>query len=359
MSILWLEGFESFSGTDTSLNRTQINRKYPATFFQSGDIGNNPLFITGHDSGVALQAGRSGQLGVINLAVPSGTEFYASLSMRIDGTTLGSLVRFLSLIDSTSEQISLQLVNGSGGNWDLRINRGSGTALETTMGTPITTGTWYRIEVHVVIGNTGSWEVTLDGATVLSGTGDTQATANTSVDGISFNFTNASQSLGGPGVVAMDNIVIQDSGGAFLMSDSTGSWYIEGLVPNADTATADFALSAGTDHYALVDEVPADDDTTYLESDTSADRDLYNYTSLTGLDSNAVIAALQINTVVYSDSQDMITVISSNGTVSADAGQTPDTVYGGLARIVETDPDTGSAWAESAVNAALFGVEVA
>jgi hypothetical protein len=50
---------------------------------------------------------------------------------------------------------------------------------------------------------------------------------------------------------------------------------VDVLYPNADTADADRSPSAGTDHYAVVDETTVNGDTDYVASGTAGDLDLY------------------------------------------------------------------------------------
>lgn len=355
MAILHIEGFEQFSGTNGTLNETQINRKWPDIGLGTG-IGDNGTIEAGDNSAAALRAGRTGEVGFINFPIPSGTEFYASLYIKCDNNSLSALTRFASFAASGSEQCSLQVVNGDSSGWDLRMLRGSGTALETTTGRPFTNFAWHLIEWHVVIGNSGSWEVKLDNVSVLSGTGDTQNLAGSATTEFNLLFT-ASGGVGA-GVVLMDNVVIQDSAGGFLSTAVGGSWYVEGILPNADTADADFTPSTGSDNYALVDDVPADDDTSYVESATVTDRDLYDYSNLTSVGSGFSIYAVQVNTTCFANSgEDLVTVVDSNGTVDTDT-QTPGATYETLTYLLEDDPDTLAAWTEANVNAAKFGVEV-
>jgi hypothetical protein len=358
MTILHIEGFEQFGGTNGALNETQINRKWPDIGLGTG-VGDNGVIIAGDNSAAALRAGRTGETAFINFPLPSGSEFYVSFYIRVDNDSLTTVTRLASFAASGSEQCSLQLVQGDSSGWKLQINRGTGTSLETTGGRPFTNFEWHLVEWHIVIGNSGSWEVKLDNSTVLSGSGDTQNLAGSAATEFNFLFHAGVISGDTVGIMAIDNVVIQDSAGAFLSTAATGSWYIEGIVPTSETADADFTPSTGTDNSALVDEIPADDDTTYVESATVSDRDLYNYANLTAIPSGFSIYGIQINTTCFANSsEDLITVIDSNGSILTSAGEAPGGTYETLRFISETDPDTATTWSESSLNAATFGIEV-
>jgi hypothetical protein len=124
------------------------------------------------------------------------------------------------------------------------------------------------------------------------------------------------------------------------------------------TVGGDFTPSADT-NYECVDESPADDDTSYVESSTSGHTDLYNYTTPSV---SYGIVGCQVNTVCRETDGtpfSLKTVCSSNGTASEDAGQAIGTTdYVSLNRIVEVDPDTTTAWTFEGLNAALFGIKV-
>jgi len=78
----------------------------------------------------------------------------------------------------------------------------------------------------------------------------------------------------------MDDIAVNDTAGSYQNSwPGAGGIYL--LKPNgAGSQDAWSPSDAGVDNWTLVDEIPSDDDTTYVYDDVSGHQDLYNIESL-------------------------------------------------------------------------------
>lgn len=354
MAILWIEGFEQFSGGATigerNINEDQLNRKSGIT-----NAGDNCRFEAGENSDTALRAGRTGELGALDHTLLGGTEGILYISAYLYFEDVGiNQPRFFRTFLSGGEQCSIRYLNDG----TLQMIRGSGSVVDNTATGTVPLDEWFRFEAYLDMQNSGEWDLRINGASVLSGTGDIQQQASPGADRIQFLFAADDLGLGAGGVMVLDNVVVQDSGGDYLISSASGSWRIEGILPNAVGDDSDFTPVGGA-NWENVDEVPANDDTNHVQSSTASDRDTYNYEALASLGGGESIYCVNILTTCYGDSsEDLITVASSNGTVSTDAGQTPGSSYVTLGRVMENDPDTAAAWAESAIGAALFGVEV-
>lgn len=346
MAILHIEGFEGFSGSNQGLNDTQLTRKYPNSTLSNSSLN----FATGHNSNTSLRFGRIGAHDLLNFDVPTDNEFYVSLSFRYHDNFPGSTgSRLIQYVNSGTIQNTIGVYSDG----SIKIKRSATATLETTAADVVSVDTWHQMEIHQVCGDSGSWEVRLDGVTVLSGTGDIQGDTVSDITNILV-WGWASNAADLLGITEVDNIVMQDSAGSFI----DGEWYIEGLLPNAAGDLSDLTPASGSNH-ENVDEVPADDDTSYVESATNGNQDLYNYQNLTPLESGSSIVAAQINTVVkQSAGEDLITLIKSGGTVYQDIAQIVDSAYVSLSRLEALDPDTLASWTESGINAAQFGVEV-
>ena len=147
--------------------------------------------------------------------------------------------------------------------------------------------TWYLIEAHVKIdAAAGVIEVKLDGKTTL----EIDFTGNTgagTVDTIEF-----FMGYGGLGEAQnawFDDIALNDTAGGV-----DDSWPGEGkiivMMPNDDSAPLELTPSAAVDHHLLVDEVPSDDDVTYVEGSVVDEEDMYKLTpsGLVDVDINRV-----------------------------------------------------------------------
>ena len=160
----------------------------------------------------------------------------------------------------------------------------------TTVDTGITTLfplTWYLIEVHVKIdGSVGVVEVKLDGKSTL----EIDFTGNTGSGSVSsIRFYQFGGVLGELGQGYFDDIALNDTAGG--VDDSwTGEGKIIVMMPNDDSTPLELTPSAASDHHLLVDEIPSDGDTTYVEGSVIDEEDMYGLTAsgLVDVDINRV-----------------------------------------------------------------------
>ena len=158
----------------------------------------------------------------------------------------------------------------------LVVLRGS-TTLDT-YSVPIAASRWRYLEFKTTIhDSTGSYELRLDGATVLSASGvDTRNGGSGYVDRI--NLSGVSGNAFGyqlEDLYVLDGV---DSGVAGNPNDDFwGDTRIECLFPNGNGNSSDFDGSDGNsiDNYLLVDDTAPDGDTTYVEAGVVGDKDTY------------------------------------------------------------------------------------
>lgn len=154
----------------------------------------------------------------------------------------------------------------------------------------LSTATWYRIELNYdsTTLSATAVEAKLDGTSFASGTIDITATPN------SFGCFTSLQDATLDYVV--DDLAINDTSGSFQ-----NSWPGEGEViilrPNGNGDNSAWAGNDGnsTDNYLLVDEMPPDDATTYVESNTSGQIDDYNFDATpAAMDTTDVITLVHV-----------------------------------------------------------------
>jgi len=343
MALLWVEGFEGM-GTSVGghpLPTGVLGRKYGTVNYQdymwivAGRIGGYAIDFSAIWAALYTPNLTTNPTMVVGFAYYSTAAYEAKIMGLYDGATLA---------------VNLQRAN----NGELAIYRGT-TLLGTTSGLGLLTSTWYYIELKVTCNaTTGSYELRVGGVTRLSASGvNTKAGSNDYHTKVGFIGPSS-------GVMYLDDIYILDGSGS-ANNNFLGNRKVVALFPNGDVGGyQDFACSSGSDHYALVDENPVNDDTDYVEDGTTGHKDLWDYPSLSGIGSN--IAGLQVNsTVRQTDATSMTlnTLVKSNTTEDAGTGETiGSTSYKVLRRISETDPATAAAWTVSGVNAAQFGVKV-
>lgn len=336
MALLHIEGFGGM-GTDSPQMKTGVSRKYSANT-------TNLNRATGRFDADAVNLANNSTVvfPVNNLAT-----VVVGFAYRPTGAP-GSDQRMLRLMDGGTVQIELWLTTT--GEIDVRL--AGSTSLGVTSGLAIGTA-WKYIELKATIDNTaGAIDLRVDGVSELSlSSVDTQNSANAFVTNVTLISGNVSPTCD------YDDVYVLDTTGT-ANNDFLGNVKVTHIYPDADGDSSDFTPSTGTVHSDLVDENPADDDTTYVESVTTGHKDLWNYEapgSLTG------IKAVQINTdAAESDATDFTlkSLCKSGLTESADAAQALSSSYTTIRRVVENDPDTAAAWTTTGLGSAQFGVEV-
>jgi len=142
--------------------------------------------------------------------------------------------------------------------------------------------TWYVLEVYVKVSNTvGQVIVKVNGVTDATfGPGDTASSANEYTDVFKVGANGATVGAGRD--YYLDDIALNDTTGG--ESDSwVGLGGVYFLVPTADGSSSDWTPLGGGNHWEEVDEIPADDDTSYVYDDTAGAKDLYELANLPAL----------------------------------------------------------------------------
>ena len=134
---------------------------------------------------------------------------------------------------------------------------------------------FFSIELHIKIDDaTGVIETKVDGIADATFSGDTKPGADSNFDNI-YMLASAGGLGGGDIGCQVDDIAINDTAGA-VDNSWTGDGHIIVIKPTIDTATLELTPSAAVDHYTLVDDIPADGDTTYVEGSVDDEEDIYD-----------------------------------------------------------------------------------
>lgn len=157
----------------------------------------------------------------------------------------------------------------------------------------------------------------------------------------------------------IDDLYICDSSGS-TNNTFLGEPGIDTLYPNANGNSSDFMGSDGnqTDNYLLVDDAQETGDTDYVYDDTVDQIDLYGFDSvISGVSVYAVSAEICCRKNDAGSRTGRV-MCRSGGTNYEGAEFFPSTDYQNFSQIWETDPNTASAWTETGVNGAEFGVTI-
>lgn len=217
----------------------------------------------------------------------------------------------------------------------------------------VAAGGHHHFELKSKIDNSvGYIEVRINEVTVLNLTGiDTQNTSNATA-------AQAVVGKGGGTVSAgftsfdLDDAMAWDDDASDpenTVVDWVGDKGAYWLPLNADTATADWALSTGATGYTLLDEVPPSS-SDYISDTSGTARSIFGVTSLPG-NVSEVIAFMPVIRARKEDSGSVTLRggIVVNGDESYGPDDSPSTDYAYLRPAPKTiDPDTGVAWANNA-----------
>ncbi len=333
MTVRWIEGFE----IDQHAN------------YLAGKYQNRPASFT---SGTGRVFGTSAQL--VTLVTPAliaspGPEWVIGFGLKL-GSTGDEDTDFMKVFNGGLEQIA---VHFRPDNRLLEIRRGSTVLATTVVALPALDWAYieFKVKVHT---SAGSYELRIDGTTELTATGIDTSESNLN-DADVFMFSGSSNHR-------IDDIYILDTAGG-VNADFLGPRVVEGLLPFADGDTLEWSLSAGSDHFALVDDpATALDVNDFNQDDTVGQADLYVFQALSQItgDINAVtvnaVAALDgVGTrtykILYRNKDD---VEGDGPTVTLDNLVTQNQLG-----IMEQDPSgTPDRWTLDDVLAGQFGIEV-
>lgn len=216
---------------------------------------------------------------------------------------------------------------------------------------------WCFIEAKLVVANSGSAIVKVNGVEYINSTGiDTQQSANATADSFRIGQAGSSSAMS----FIMDDFYVLDGSGAAPTNDLIGDCRVETIMPSGNGNSSQFDGSDGnqTDNYLLVDEIDADDDTTYVESPDVNDKDTYAYANLATTAGTVYAINIQPRHKKTTAGTRSIATVARHSTNEVDSSAIPcSTDYVPYMDIRESKPGGGT-WSISDVNGAEFGVKV-
>jgi hypothetical protein len=235
------------------------------------------------------------------------------------------------------------------------IQLGTSTILATSAeaGPVFAAGVWYYLEVEAFVHDTtGFVRVYRDGNLLVEADSqDTRGQAGTDlVEMIRFIGNNGGGTSDGPNIVSIDDI--------YVLDDSTrlGQCRVSTLLPNADTADADWTPLGAGNHFAEVDD--DNGDTSYIASDTATDLDMFDAQDLPF--TPQTVHAVQISWRARKDdaaTREVRSRIRSDAATADGATRNLTSSYLYYHDVFEEDPDAAGPWTGAAVAAMEIGVE--
>ncbi len=303
----------------------------------------NPGTITGTGSHVIAGNASSGQTAVSAINVVT---IYARFYFRVDTLPSSLNEEFFSFTDNSAGSTKLTLRINSDGT----ISAYDGTPTLIATGTAVlSTATWYRIEVKggTSAGAVVEWRV--DGSVDVSTTATLSAT-NYGAIALGKRTNRNSKIID----YYFDDVLVSDS--AYPGAGQCGI-----LIPNANgNYTGNWTIGAGAgSSYQNVDEVPHDSDTTYLVSDlNTAHAETEGMQPASTLSISGTINCAKPCIVVKRDggTNGSIKLRHRSNTTDTDlTGFATTASYTLLAKLLDTDPATSSAWLTGGIDGAEVG----
>lgn len=338
MSLLFFDGWDHYTTADVLDMWTAIDGSATGQLIAAG---------TGRRGGNGWTSSITGR--GLNIAITSSSTVIAGFALSMGGAP-SSALNIIELREASTLHIALRM------NTDLSVSvLRNTTVLATSAAGVITTSGYCYLELKTLINDTtGTYEVRVNGANILSGTGADTRNSGTGV------ITVAAILFARNGQI-VDDFYICNSAGS-VNNDFLGDRRVDAYYPsgNGNSSQLVGSDSNSTDNYLLVDDTNPNDDTDYVQSDVVGNKDTYAFQNM--LHTPASISGVMILGNAKKDdagSRSITIVTRSGGTDYDGSTQALSTSYTYYKEIRETDPATSSAWTQSGFNNAEHGPKVA
>jgi hypothetical protein len=365
MAVRWCDGFDSYAST------TDLTKKWGYGFGN-----NNPNLTTpnslagftwsstaGRTGGGALQLTPTASAGGIQAnagPIPyyNGTNQAVGFAcwVKTNNATPNVTIPLLSCIQPTNFWNSYFGINTSGsfGYW----GSSAGNLASVRQGTRnVCDGNWHWVEALAWLGTAGSTGgIWIDGIQQTSNADDMNgALAN------QFCLMGMTNSQTGITTLTIDDWILYDNapGNVNAANSPMGPQIITTLRPNGDSAVQ-FSPDSGVTNYSRVNEVNADDDTSYVQDSTIGHQDLYDFGDISFVPSSIKSAILNARIENSGAGTVVNKLISKNNSIQLNGGTVVSPLsYATSQQEFSLDPGANAAWTQSNINSAKFGVRVA
>ena len=335
---------EAFEGFD-SMSWGQLTRRY---FPIAGD-GNSSI-VTGRNSvggALHLQGGFNVQ-SYFTIPVTARSEYYIGFDFKPISFTTGysNFSTFLKLLGASTTILELKV---KADTLNLTCTYGS------SPNGAIALNAWQNVQIYLKVSATvGALIVKVDGVTQINLTNINTGTADiVGVQIVTWDGTYFSDPK------EYDNLWIFNTTGSYSNTWPAGYVTAQLQVPTSDGTYTDFTPSAGSDHYANVDDHPANDDTDYNYGVAAGSQDTCNLGALAG--TIAIVHGVKVVNVLRKDDVDpkeAATLLKSGSTLAVGATVSMPLSYTELTTLYAADPHTAAQWTEANVNAVEVGTKV-
>jgi len=335
MALRFMDGFDHYAVP------ADIPRKYTSYNDSGSSIGLTG--ITGRRAGsTALQLRVS--IDYVSLTLDDQQTWIVGFAVNLSGSEGTDLVRFY---DNTGA-VQAALAISSGGM--LQLYRG-GTLLATAT-TALAINTWAYIETKLTIADSGGvFEARLNESVVVTFTGDTKQSST-------INTANRIYFVGRGSKNAIDDLYICDGTGT-VNNGYLGDCRVDSLKPVGVGTYAEFTPQGAASNWDCVDEVPYDVDATYNATNVTGKRDSFDCSNLAAI--AGAISGVMLSIMARKDdagSRSLRSLTRVGGADYEGATIPVGTDYRYALQVVEQNPNTSTAWTDTAINGAEFGYKL-
>lgn len=318
------------------------------------NLGNTMLYTNnnGRFGGGSLQYDVSNFEKSAARTITSGSNFVVGFAFRLGTSMPASATSFIRLNDSGTTQTELRY--GTSGQIAVYTN---GSQVGASANGLITLGVWNFIEWKVTIAastGTNQCVVRLNGVEIINLVGvATMTTSNTTANAISIGRVVSTQCD-----FRYDDIYVCDSTGS-MNNDFLGDCRIETLYPGAAGNYTQFTANGAATNWQATSETPADDDTSFVNSNNVNDKDSYAFTNPSG--TITTVFAIQVCMRARKDNAGARTfarLVRIAGTDYVGSEFSLGTDYQLFTEIIELSPNTSANWTSSEITALEAGVKV-
>jgi len=351
MALLFFDSFDNY-GTAIS---TQVpagcwERRYPLPGRSAGRVTVPRIPNNGRGFG-----GDYSHVWMTPILPVSGDTIVAGFAYRQgDGDVISGVSAMLLGFNSGGTRGLYIYFESVAGELSVWRDESTDVVLGRTTGARVALHRWNYIELKVRCHATeGTVEVRVNGKTRL-----TLTNVNTLGNGVTSYNRFGVNPFGSNYAPWYDDFYICDGSGA-AANDFLGPVKAVTLRPVADVAGASWTLQSGSDHYAMVDEAVANDNTDYIETDVAGSMDLFEYEDAPA--NIGTIHGVNLCTEFMATDSEVFTLYTPAKLVSQSDG-TAETV-GGAAyqtapRLLARGPG-GYAWTKDNLDDTQFGVKLA
>ena len=351
MTLLFIDSFDHYTTTAQTLEKWTNTGVYftAAGVGAYGRYGTNGFRVTGNGANDSAYLAYQLPSQPQTLIAGNARRFSSIMAKTAQGYNNG-----IGFTDAGVFQVSM-VVDTDGSIYVVRGSWLAGTLLGTSATGIVKKNSWSYIEFKATIHNTtGSYEVKVNGVSVLSDTNvDTQDTANAYADKVYIGLKSGNDQSTG---TWLDDLYICDDQGS-ESNDFLGDIRVQCLFPSGAGNYSQWTPLSGN-NYENVDEATPDDDTTYVHTTVSGNKDSYTFENLTTISGEVFGAFIHSwGRKANAGTKFMRNFIRTNSTDYEQNLISLSDSYGYFSNLIVQNPDTTSGWAIVDINSLEVGIK--